>query len=95
MIESRCGILCSACTYRESKGCPGCTVMDKPFWGEDCPIKTCCEGKGLTFCGQCELFPCDVLFQYSYDAEHGDGGLRIEQCRRWLRELEAEPATAD
>ena len=88
MIESRCGILCSECEFRESKGCEGCTVIQMPFWGEECAIKTCCEKKGLDYCGQCEIFPCDILFQFSFDEEHGDKGLRIEQCRRWVREQE-------
>ncbi len=95
MIDSRCGILCSECEFRESKGCEGCVTMQMPFWGEECPIKTCCETKGLEFCGQCEFFPCDILFQYSFDAEHGDQGLRIEQCRRWVRERETEQEQAD
>jgi hypothetical protein len=31
MIESRCGINCSKCEYRESTGCMGCVNIDKPF----------------------------------------------------------------
>ncbi len=95
MIESRCGLCCSECSYRESEGCTGCITMKVPFWGEACPIKSCCEEKGLDFCGQCELFPCDKLFLFSYDEEHGDQGKRIEQCRRWVRELEDEFAAEE
>jgi len=83
MIESRCGIVCSACTYRESTGCTGCAVIEKPFWG-DCPVKTCCEQKSLSHCGLCGDFPCETLSSFSYDKEHGDDGKRIEQCRKWL-----------
>ena len=32
--ESRCGLLCSQCSFRESMGCKGCVQIDKPFWGE-------------------------------------------------------------
>ena len=31
MIESRCGILCSECEYKESMGCCGCLNINKPF----------------------------------------------------------------
>ena len=47
MIESRCGILCSECKYREEMGCKGCIAINKPFWGDSCPIKNCCEDKKL------------------------------------------------
>ncbi|MCL2753395.1 MAG: DUF3795 domain-containing protein, partial [Defluviitaleaceae bacterium] len=39
MIESRCGILCSECEYRESMNCGGCVKIAKPFWGDFCPVK--------------------------------------------------------
>ena len=39
MIESRCGILCSECTYREQMNCEGCVHIQKPFWGDSCPVK--------------------------------------------------------
>lgn len=34
MIESRCGILCDECEYREKAGCNGCMNIEKPFWGD-------------------------------------------------------------
>lgn len=86
MVESRCGLLCSQCAYREQMNCPGCVHMDKPFWGDGCPVKTCCEGKGYSHCGQCGEFPCGVLRQFAYDEKQGDDGKRIEQCRCWSGE---------
>lgn len=83
MAESRCGLLCSECGYREQMGCGGCTQIDKPFWGEACPVKMCCENHGFSHCGQCREFPCPLLNQFAYDKEQGDDGKRIEQCRRW------------
>ena len=83
MIESRCGILCGRCGYKESTGCRGCVSIDKPFWGESCPVKSCCEGKAHGHCGQCPDFPCRLLNQFAYDPRQGDNGLRIEQCRKW------------
>jgi len=83
VIESRCGILCSGCGYRASMGCGGCIAIKRPFWGEICPLKTCCEAKGLENCGRCGEFPCEVLVQFAFDEQQGDGGRRIEQCRAW------------
>ncbi|AEE17969.1 DUF3795 domain-containing protein [Treponema brennaborense] len=83
MIESRCGIRCSECGYKEQVRCAGCTAIRKPFWGESCPVKTCCERKQLAYCGECAEFPCAQLNSFAYDAEQGDGGKRIEQCRIW------------
>ena len=86
MIESRCGIVCSECEYRASVGCNGCTTIDKPFWGDSCPLKACCETKGLEHCGQCDGFPCELLVGFAFDESQGDGGKRIEQCRVWQGE---------
>lgn len=83
MIESRCGLLCGECGYREQTGCPGCVQMEKPFWSERCPVKSCCEGKKLAHCGICDAFPCELLQSFAFDPEQGDAGRRIDQCRDW------------
>ena len=87
MIESRCGILCGQCAYREQMGCGGCVQIQKPFWGESCPVKSCCEENPKEHCGQCESFPCGLLKQFAYDEKQGDGGKRIEQCAKWRDKL--------
>ena len=84
MVESRCGILCNACEYREQMGCKGCTNIEKPFWG-DCPVMACCESKSHTHCGECTEFPCALLNQFAYDEQQGDNGKRIEQCKIWAK----------
>ncbi len=83
MIESRCGLKCSECEYRVKMKCKGCIHIDKPFWGESCLIKKCCENKSLNHCGLCIQFPCEVLKQFAYDEKQGDNGQRIEQCKKW------------
>ena len=83
MIQSRCGILCNECGYKEEVNCAGCVAMNKPFWGESCPVKECCEGKGQEHCGQCSNFPCALLNEFAYDKEQGDNGKRIDICRLW------------
>ena len=45
--------------------------------------ESCCENKNLAHCGQCDIFPCELLMQFAYDKEQGDEGKRIEQCRCW------------
>lgn len=85
-MESRCGILCGGCPFRRARECGGCVEIQKPFWGESCPIKTCCEGRGLDHCGQCGDFPCGLLKQFAYDPEQGDDGRRIAQCEAWRKE---------
>lgn len=83
MVESRCGILCRECEYRDKMNCRSCVHIDKPFWGDSCPVKSCCEGNGLEHCGSCCNFPCNLLNQFANDKEQGDDGKRIEQCREW------------
>jgi len=85
MIESRCGIMCSRCDYREKMNCAGCLNIDKPFWGDSCDVKTCCEERGYKYCGQCPDFPCETLKAMSYADEEGDNGERIENCRMWAK----------
>lgn len=88
MVQSRCGILCNECSYREQVQCKGCVNIKKPFWGESCPVKSCCESNSLEHCGLCKQFPCDLLNQFAYDKEQGDDGKRIEQCKQWCVSVE-------
>lgn len=82
MIESRCGILCNTCKW-QGETCRGCLNIEKPFWGDTCEVKSCCEGKKLSHCGQCSLFPCETITAFSYDAKEGDEGQRLKQCEKW------------
>ena len=86
MIETRCGMKCSECKYRDVMKCPGCLKMKKPYWGKRCPIKDCCEGQGLENCGFCPNFPCKELHEFAYDPLTGSEGDRIDQCRDWATE---------
>lgn len=85
-VQSRCGLLCKFCTYRDSHNCIGCIeTRGNPFHGE-CPIAKCCQSKGYTHCGECVDIPCEKLRAYSCDdLEHGDNppGARIAVCRAW------------
>lgn len=82
-VESMCGLLCSVCEYNAN--CKGCmNLKGNQFWGV-CPVATCCIGKKVVHCGECEEVPCDLLTTFSCDEENGDNphGKRIEQCKRW------------
>ena len=82
IIESRCGLKCSECEWREKMKCAGCTQIGNPFWGS-CDVKSCCESKNHTHCGQCGEFVCDTLHSFAYAEKEGDNGRRIEQCKQW------------
>lgn len=83
MTESRCGILCSECEFKEQMNCQGCTKITHPFWGDACPVKNCVEEKKLPHCGECAEFPCALANSFAYDEKQGDGGKRLCQCRMW------------
>ncbi|ENY8963806.1 DUF3795 domain-containing protein [Clostridioides difficile] len=85
MFESRCGVCCDSCTKKEQVNCTGCPTMEKPFWGGECKVKTCCESKELNHCGECDTFPCDMLLNKGKD-QGFDPIVNIEQCRKWLEE---------
>ena len=81
-MESKCGILCSKCNWKKTEKCKGCANIDNPFWGV-CPVKSCCEGKKLKHCGECNEFPCTQLNDFAYDEKEGDCGVRLDQCKIW------------
>lgn len=85
MFQSRCGVCCNECTRKYQVGCRGCLCMDKPFWGGDCQVKTCCEARGLDHCGKCQEFPCDMLANMGKD-QGFDPEPKLRQCRVWAGE---------
>lgn len=85
MFESRCGVCCDSCERKESVNCRGCLNMEKPFWGGECSVKTCCEGKKLNHCGECPEFPCEMLATMGV-SEGFDPTPKLEKCREWAAE---------
>ncbi|NLZ46121.1 MAG: pyridoxamine 5'-phosphate oxidase family protein [Clostridiales bacterium] len=85
-VQSRCGLLCNTCKYKESVNCVGCIeTMGNPFHGE-CPIAICCQKLGYSHCGECPEMPCEQLNNYSCgDEEHGDkpAGARLSILKHW------------
>lgn len=84
--QSRCGLLCDPCTYKESHSCGSCIKTNgHPFHGE-CPVAICCQERGFVHCGQCSDMPCEKLYEYSCGvSEHCDRpkGARLEMLRMW------------
>jgi len=88
IIDTRCGLSCVNCEFRERTGCGGCIETNgHPFHGE-CSVAICCQNKGFLHCGECPDFPCQMLHDYSFDPVHGDNpqGARIEQCKKWAKQ---------
>lgn len=86
MIESRCGICCKECEFKDQMNCKGCIHITKPFWAQACPVKDCVESKNLAHCGQCVSFPCALAKSFAYDEKQGDDGKRLCQCAAWKKE---------
>ncbi len=85
MVESRCGLKCSECSYVESHGCKGC-LTGGAFYGS-CRVSDCCTKKEVNHCGLCKEFPCELLDEFAYDEEQGDNGQRIETMKEWINNL--------
>lgn len=86
LVTTFCGLDCTNCEWRESCHCKGCVeTKGMPFHAEKepCPIAACALEKKLSYCGECDAFPCRLLNDYSCDKEHGDNppGARIENCK--------------
>lgn len=61
MTESligKCGFYCGSCPTYVQGACSGCRTAHAPG---DCFTFDCVDQKGLTYCGQCESFPCDSI----------------------------------
>lgn len=89
MVESRCGLLCSSCSYRKPCNCGGCIETGGHHFHGECLIAGCCQGKGYEHCGQCPDMPCSKLYAYSFlDREHGDNppGARLQVLEKWAVE---------
>ncbi len=91
------GLDCVGCEFVESCHCGGCiATKGRPFHvsadQEACEVAKCAMERGVTFCGECESFPCELLQSFSNDPEHGDKpqGARIRRCRELMAALERE-----
>ncbi len=86
MDKSRCGKDCTRCEMKIEDLCAGCFELEEGNWAGNCEIKTCCEGKELEHCGNCPVFPCDLLRNTAFDPDEGDDGERLVNLKRWSEE---------
>ncbi len=72
-----CGVVCTACTahLKQKKPCGGCLGPEDALSGrcQSCDRKACAKAKGLTWCFQCNEFPCKRIktLDKSYRARYG------------------------
>lgn len=90
MYESRCGVRCNTCERKEKVNCKGCVNMEKPFWGGECEVKSCCEEKKLRHCGECIMFPCEMLSNLGKEFGYTDSLPRISALREWRQETRGQ-----
>jgi hypothetical protein len=53
-LVAACGLYCGACGKYKKGKCPGCAKNEKAAW---CTVRTCCMGKGIATCAQCQECP--------------------------------------
>lgn len=60
-----CGIHCAYCYayLRKKNHCPGCYADDKlkPKSCRNCFKKNCVREKGISYCIECDVFPCQKM----------------------------------
>ena len=57
-LLGKCGFYCGACPTYLKGGCRGC---EEAHTSGECFTLDCVKERGLHFCGECALFPCDTL----------------------------------
>lgn len=76
MLISCCGNRCDECE-RYPGECPGCAAIGgKAEWCasldvEVCPFVTCAAETGVSHCGECEEFPCE-LYELTLSEDAGE-----------------------
>lgn len=72
-----CGMNCKVCYkhLKSKKSCKGCLCSDedKPEHCKKCSIKDCVKVKSVTYCFECEAFPCKQIknLEKSYMKRYG------------------------
>ncbi len=73
---SYCGIYCGTCkNFKQNADCQGCRSEEELL--SDCPSRKCTIARGLTHCGECKEFPCDMMKEF-----YNDGVPMHEQAQK-------------
>ncbi len=94
-VQSRCGLLCNFCSFKELHNCVGCIETNgHPFHGK-CRLASCCQDKGYTHCGECESLPDSC--QVTHDNKKGKscGGCKTTSCDIMYEYSHADPEHGD
>ncbi|MEG0322937.1 MAG: DUF3795 domain-containing protein [Raoultibacter sp.] len=72
-------------------GCKGCRdEQGKCYWAKgDCATWACVEKKGLTYCFECDEFPCGLLAPTEKGADYPHNMKVYNLCRMKLNGLES------
>ena len=75
-----CGVDCSACPDYLNKTCPSCRLTE---WKDDiCPPVNCCREKNIDDCGQCDVFPCEMMKGFFEESQsHQEAYQRLRKRR--------------
>ena len=77
---------------RDEIYCRGCTSDLVNEWCSNCDFRKCVKEKGITYCFECEDFPCKKLVDFSKTRPHRTLGLRnLKQLKEtsikeWLKQ---------
>jgi len=77
-----CGLYCGACGAPDCDGCRSDRTDDSV---RNCRFKTCADGRGHAFCGDCAEYPCAPLAAFASDEwpHHGTMKPNLEFIRRY------------
>lgn len=69
---------------KRSMYCKGCRGDRSVHWSADCWILNCCvDEKGLSFCYECDDFPCEQLIEWgNQSANYGEALGRLQAMRQ-------------
>ncbi len=67
--------------------CQGCRGDRSVHWSPDCWIRACCvDEKGLSFCSECDVFPCGRLEEWALGSpRYGEALERLRGMRGAVR----------
>jgi hypothetical protein len=60
----------------EQVKCLGCKGTMASIWRTGCAIRACAEERGMEFCYQCRIYPCDQLQQFFKTHSQAEDNLR-------------------
>ena len=57
MVDSRCGLHCTGCEYKETCGCGGCIETNGHPFHDEYPVAMCCRNKGIRIAANARTSP--------------------------------------